>query len=77
MAGDEIFAGYRRHLAAKWFDALRWLPEPICRIARRDGQNKIRRSAAGLTSRFLRGLPLTPAERWAHASFEICMRGAH
>jgi len=62
--GDEIFAGYRRHIAAKWFDAFRWLPEPICRIARRGGKSKMRRSAAGLTSRFLRGLPLTPAERY-------------
>ncbi len=61
---DEIFAGYRRHIAAKWFDAFRWLPEPICRIAGRVGKSKIRRSAAGLTSRSLRGLPLTPAERY-------------
>jgi asparagine synthase (glutamine-hydrolysing) len=62
--GDEMFAGYRRHIAAKWFHAFRWLPESICRIARRVGKSKIRRSAAGLTSRFLRGLPLTPAERY-------------
>ena len=62
--GDEIFGGYRRHIAAKWFDAFRWLPKPICRIARWSGKSNIRRSVAGLTSRFLRGLPLTPAERY-------------
>jgi asparagine synthase (glutamine-hydrolysing) len=62
--GDEIFAGYRRHIAAKWLHAFRWLPEPICRIVRTVGKSKIRRSAAGLTTRFLRGLPLTPAERY-------------
>jgi asparagine synthase (glutamine-hydrolysing) len=62
--GDEICAGYRRYIAAKWLHAFRWLPEPICRIARRGGNGRLRRSAAGLTSRFLRGLPLTPAERY-------------
>ena len=62
--GDEIFAGYRRHIAAKWLHAFKWLPEPICRVARKIGKTKIRRSAAGLVTRFLRGLPLTPAERY-------------
>jgi asparagine synthase (glutamine-hydrolysing) len=71
--GDEIFAGYRRHIAAQWFAAFRWLPEPICRIARRDGKSRIRRSAAGLTSRFLRGLPLTPAERYLAWTSDMLM----
>ena len=62
--GDELFAGYRRHLAAKWFDAFKWIPDPICRFANRTGKTKTRRSAAGLTSRFLRGLPMTPSERY-------------
>ena len=71
--GDEVFAGYRRHIAAKWFDAFSWLPEPICRIARKSGKSKIRRSAAGLTSRFLRGLPLTSAERYLAWTSDMLM----
>jgi hypothetical protein len=62
MAGDEIFAGYRRHLAAK---VGRPQVASGTHLSNRSvgGKNKIRRSAAGLTSRFLRGHPLTPAER--------------
>jgi asparagine synthase (glutamine-hydrolysing) len=62
--GDEIFAGYARYIAAKWLDRFRWLPESVCRVARRAGKTDIRRSAAGLMGRFLRGLHLTPAERY-------------
>ena len=71
--GDEMFAGYRRHVAANWLRAFRWLPEPICRVAGRVGKSKIRRSAAGLTSRFLRGLPLTPAERYLAWTSDMLM----
>ncbi len=58
--GDEVFAGYRRHVAAEWSGRFSWLPAGVARgmgsictaLARR------RRSALGFAGRFYRGLAL-------------------
>ena len=64
--GDEVFAGYRRHLAAHVAGHFGWLPGWCARtgaavlghLARR------RRGALGFAARMCRGLPLEPPERY-------------
>jgi len=58
--GDEVFAGYRRYLAARWADRIGpFVPAPGL-AARLLGRSP-RRSARGFAARFLRGLALDPA----------------
>lgn len=72
--GDEVFAGYRRHLAARaWGHAEHLRPPSWARprsLERRVGSlatvlsGRPRRSALGLALRFARALGLSPAERY-------------
>ncbi|MFP6768301.1 MAG: asparagine synthase (glutamine-hydrolyzing) [Planctomycetaceae bacterium] len=64
--GDEIFAGYRRHLAAHLAGFLDWLPGWSARAgASLLGRfSRSRRSGAGFAARMCRGLSLDPPERY-------------
>jgi asparagine synthase (glutamine-hydrolysing) len=64
--GDEMFGGYRRHLAAVYAENFRWLPKSICgflgkRIAE---ASHGRRSSFGFVGRFLRGLGADIPDRY-------------
>lgn len=64
--GDEIFAGYRRHLAMRWLPRFQWMPDSLIQFfLRRLARFKnVRRSPMGFCSRFLRGLGQTPDSRY-------------
>src|SRR5439155_9444848 len=64
--GDELFAGYRRYLAAWRFDHFRWIPKGVFRLAAR-GLIKLsgkRRSNLGFATRFVRGMGANPGARF-------------
>ena len=64
--GDEVFAGYRRYLAARIGELLRRLPR-VCidGLMRSLGHMQWnRRTVLGFVRRFFRGLPLPPGERY-------------
>jgi asparagine synthase (glutamine-hydrolysing) len=58
--GDELFAGYRHHLAPWLADRVPWLPRPACQLVDRalTAVQPGRRSPAGMLLRFARGFPL-------------------
>src|SRR5207237_7195736 len=63
--GDELFAGYRRYLAANQFEHFRRIPRPVFRLAARglaclSGK---RRSRLGFATRFVRGMGSEPGSR--------------
>ena len=61
--GDELFAGYRRDVAARWFGGAPTLPiEWLLRARLRSTFD--RRGVAGRFARILHGLALTPSERY-------------
>lgn len=68
--GDEVFAGYRRYLAAHLAAPLEILPDGLARgMARRAAQvlgqmAGERRSRLGLAARWFRGLGMEPSERY-------------
>jgi asparagine synthase (glutamine-hydrolysing) len=64
--GDEVFAGYRRYIAAANVSRLSWIPQPVAaRLAATLGSGSImRRSPLGFAARFARGLALTADERY-------------
>lgn len=64
--GDEVFAGYRRHLAAQAAGRLNRLPTHLARHANVffGRPAPARRGAFGFVARFTRGLALEPAERY-------------
>jgi asparagine synthase (glutamine-hydrolysing) len=68
--GDEVFAGYRRHLAAHLAAPLDILPQGLARgMARRAAQvlgqmAGERRSRLGFAARWFRGLGMEPSERY-------------
>lgn len=64
--GDELFGGYRRYVAARASEALAWVPRGLASwaAARLAGAGGARRSAAGFGARLLRGLSLSPEERY-------------
>ena len=64
--GDEVFAGYRRHLAAHLAEKLGWMPNWCARLgAGLLGRcSRQRRSALGFAARLCRGLSLEPPERY-------------
>jgi len=64
--GDELFAGYRRHLAAYFSDRFGLIPKGISRIAMKlvAPWSASRRSWSGLCERLVRGLSLTGGERY-------------
>lgn len=60
--GDEVFAGYRRYLAARYGDRLGWAA-PLLAPFSRAGADR-RRSPRGFLARVLRGLELEPGARY-------------
>jgi asparagine synthase (glutamine-hydrolysing) len=64
--GDELFAGYRRHLAAYFSDRFGLIPKEISRIAMKlvAPWSASRRSWSGLCERLVRGLSLAGGERY-------------
>jgi len=64
--GDELFAGYRRYLAANYFDHFRWLPSGAFRFAERclSACPGGRRSGVGFITRFVRGMGSPPPARF-------------
>lgn len=68
--GDEVFCGYRRHIAALAGDKFRWVPksEPLSRWLGNLANTDARRSMSGLVLRQLRGVFLQRGARrlaWA------------
>ncbi len=64
--GDELFAGYRRYLAAASAATFDWMPTLVPKTVRKM-LNRVsyeRQSATGLLARFFRGLPARPGERY-------------
>jgi asparagine synthase (glutamine-hydrolysing) len=61
--GDELFAGYRRHLAARWQPLLRWFPGTIMAECIRQ-ISPARRSSLGFYMRLLRGLKQPASTRY-------------
>lgn len=64
--GDEVFAGYRRYVAAAQGQRWRSVPRGLVRLASQvlAGLPLGRRSAGGFLARFLRGLPLPAGARY-------------
>jgi len=64
--GDELFAGYRRHLAAFLSSWFAWMPQGFMRLAKDAlvGLSGDRRSSTGLWARFFSGLSTRGGERY-------------
>lgn len=64
--GDEIFGGYRRHVAAHLQRHVAWVPQGVAHTVADllEPAAKARRSPLGLVGRFARGLSYDPAERY-------------
>ncbi|HZW28832.1 MAG TPA: asparagine synthase (glutamine-hydrolyzing) [Trueperaceae bacterium] len=64
--GDELFGGYRRHVAAQALAGMGWVPRPVAgNLARLlSPARHTRRSPLGLAGRMLRGLAASDAERY-------------
>lgn len=64
--GDELFAGYRRYLAAAAASMGAWLPSLVTETGKKvlSKVSGERQSAAGLLARFFRGLPASRGERY-------------
>lgn len=64
--GDEMFAGYRRHLAVRSMERLSWIPRPVAAGLSRivAPERRPRRSALGLIGRMLRGVALSEEQRY-------------
>ena len=64
--GDEVFAGYRRYVAAARSARLDFIPQPVARTLARGLEPFAgnRRSPLGFAARFARGLALSPQERY-------------
>lgn len=63
--GDEVFAGYRRHVAAWLESGARWLPQGIWRAAAGHlPRPRSFRTAYAFLHRLARGLSLSPQERY-------------
>lgn len=76
--GDEVFAGYRRYLAALWADRIGALiPAPglLARLIAGMGGRAERRSSRGFAARFLRGLPLGPGARYLAWTVDMLLEG--
>ncbi len=66
--GDELFAGYRRYVAAAWSPYFRYLPN-FAAMATANGLQYFRtgrRSRCGFAERFLRGLSSSNGARYLH-----------
>jgi len=75
--GDEVFAGYRRHLAARIGDRFGWLPASCARAAAGVAGllSRRRRSALGFARRFARGLALEPGARYLTWTMDMMLDG--
>jgi asparagine synthase (glutamine-hydrolysing) len=64
--GDELFAGYRRYVAAEWGDRFRWMPASLAGMSAGvlEAAARRRRSALGFGARFMRGLAMAPGARY-------------
>ena len=64
--GDEVFAGYRRYVAAAYASRMSWIPQTVAaRVAATLGfATTVRRTPLGLAARFARGVALAPDERY-------------
>jgi asparagine synthase (glutamine-hydrolysing) len=64
--GDEVFAGYRRYIAAANASRMSWIPHAVAaRAATILGSgSSVRRSPRGFATRFARGLAMAPDERY-------------
>lgn len=64
--GDELFGGYRRHVAAHTLERAAWVPKPLAAGVSRllAPEKRARRSPLGLVGRALRGLSLPHEERY-------------
>jgi asparagine synthase (glutamine-hydrolysing) len=64
--GDEVFAGYRRHVAARYANRVRWVPPSVAAsvAATLGSGSSVRRSPLGFATRLARGLAMTPDERY-------------
>lgn len=64
--GDELFGGYRRHVAARTMARLAWVPRPLAALAATAlAPGRLpRRTLLGYVGRLARGLALPAAERY-------------
>lgn len=71
--GDEVFGGYRRHVAAAWHESLDRMPHALVSVLAGyvTRASSARRSLFGFTSRFLRGLPLADGARYLHWTTDL------
>ncbi len=71
--GDEVFGGYRRHMAARWRGIFSHLPSGLCNALSRSFRHlsDYRRSPLGFAGRFFRGVSLPFADRYLHWGFDL------
>jgi len=64
--GDEVFAGYRRHVAAHWSARFNWLPDVASKALSRAflTASRRRRSALGYAARMAKGLSMGRGRRY-------------
>ncbi len=65
--GDELFGGYRRHVAARFIDRFSFLKAfacPLGRVGEFVAKRSDRRSTLGFLARFARGLSMEPPRRY-------------
>ena len=76
--GDEVFGGYRRHVAAHLAGRLSGVPDRLLGVAERglSGRGATeRRGAAGFAQRIVRGLQLDPEDRYLAWSTDMLLDG--
>ena len=74
--GDEVFGGYRRHVAAHLAGRLSGVPDRLLGVAERglSGRGTTeRRGAAGFAQRIVRGLQLDPEDRYLAWSTDMLL----
>lgn len=71
--GDEVFAGYRRHVAAAWSSVFPRFPRFSTALLSKALEKLApqRRSVLGFAGRFLRGLSLSTGERYLHWTSDL------
>jgi asparagine synthase (glutamine-hydrolysing) len=74
--GDEVFGGYRRHVAAHLAGRLSGVPDRLLGVAERGLSGRAaseRRGAAGFAQRIVRGLQLDPEDRYLAWSTDMLL----
>ncbi len=71
--GDEVFGGYRRHVAASWSGLFPRIPRFATTLLAKVLETIApqRRSVLGFAGRFLRGLSLSTGERYLHWTSDL------